>query len=482
MAGQRRIFISYSQDSPNHKRWVAALAFRLLNRGFKITLDQWDLYPEDNSPAYIEEMVQCADWILAICSEEYTRKSDAGIGSIGFERMIVTPELINGLASKPLNEKVIAVIRQSTTPRIIPKCLGGCTQFDLSDDPISDDLFDRFILALNRHTDCRKPSGRYLNLPDDPIRDISDPDAIYLSAFKYAWQKDLDGWITLIDQVRPPTFRSLINWCRKYEKIPPNTLEARFDAMDEAIKRVAPSIMIALAGVESRLDAFKDQRALFDDLFNISGWNPSPGCQFIDLPFSLAYIYHSLHGALCLRTNQLDLAIGLADMKVKETGSRSGSRSVWQRHDLMGWPEILGNNCSEAWIYLAHATDRWHWLSEVFGNALEYRIALSAYYMALNVLELATMIADSGASTAFLHPDQKICVPLGFVSENGEVQSRAVALLTNNPDMLATLWSAKGVHLEQIRQAWPHWMSHCRRRIAAMSGYDVDLPHQGLFD
>ena len=43
-----KVFISYSHDSPEHKRWVLELSKKLRNNGVDVILDQWDLSPGDN--------------------------------------------------------------------------------------------------------------------------------------------------------------------------------------------------------------------------------------------------------------------------------------------------------------------------------------------------------------------------------------------------------------------------------------------------
>ena len=43
MAEHPKVFISYSHDSPEHRRWVSELAVKLRHNGIDAILDQWDL-------------------------------------------------------------------------------------------------------------------------------------------------------------------------------------------------------------------------------------------------------------------------------------------------------------------------------------------------------------------------------------------------------------------------------------------------------
>ena len=48
MAEHPKVFISYSHDSPEHRRWVSELGAKLRHSGVDAILDQWDLGPGDD--------------------------------------------------------------------------------------------------------------------------------------------------------------------------------------------------------------------------------------------------------------------------------------------------------------------------------------------------------------------------------------------------------------------------------------------------
>lgn len=51
-----RVFISYSHDSPEHKRWVIEFATTIRGRGVDAILDQWHLRHGDDLPHFMENM------------------------------------------------------------------------------------------------------------------------------------------------------------------------------------------------------------------------------------------------------------------------------------------------------------------------------------------------------------------------------------------------------------------------------------------
>ena len=103
-----KAFISYSHDSQDHKKWVLDLATRLRNNGIDAILDQWDLKPGDDLPRFMEQGLIAADCVLMICTDKYVEKANAGAGGVGYEKMIVTADLLKTIDSN----KVIPLIRQ----------------------------------------------------------------------------------------------------------------------------------------------------------------------------------------------------------------------------------------------------------------------------------------------------------------------------------------------------------------------------------
>ena len=120
------VFISYSHDSQEHKRWVLDLATRLRSSGVDAILDQWELGPGSDLPHFMEQNLASAARVLMICTERYVAKANAGIGGVGYEKMIVTAELLKKIDSRD----VIPVVRQNG-PAKVPIFLGTKMYVDL---------------------------------------------------------------------------------------------------------------------------------------------------------------------------------------------------------------------------------------------------------------------------------------------------------------------------------------------------------------
>ena len=88
-----RVFISYSWDDEPHKDWIGAFATRLRSDGVDVTLDQWNLQPGDQLPAFMERAVRENDYVLIVCTPTYADRSNRRVGGVGYEGDIMTGEV-----------------------------------------------------------------------------------------------------------------------------------------------------------------------------------------------------------------------------------------------------------------------------------------------------------------------------------------------------------------------------------------------------
>lgn len=124
------VFISYSHDSPDHKAWVLKLATDLRAAGVDASIDQWDLVPGQDVASFMHDGIVKADRVLLICTEIYVQKAEGGLGGVGYERLIVTAEVVEAIETK----KFIPIIRANSGAAKTPKHLGARLHIDFSDD------------------------------------------------------------------------------------------------------------------------------------------------------------------------------------------------------------------------------------------------------------------------------------------------------------------------------------------------------------
>lgn len=138
-----KAFVSYSHDSQSHKQWVLEFATRLRNSGVDAILDQWELQPGDDIPHFMEKNLASADRVLMICTDQYVHKANSGAGGVGYEKMIVTSDMMKSIDSN----KVIPIIRQAGT-HSVPTFLKSKLYIDFSSDDDAEFAFDELIRSL----------------------------------------------------------------------------------------------------------------------------------------------------------------------------------------------------------------------------------------------------------------------------------------------------------------------------------------------
>ncbi|MCH8011948.1 MAG: toll/interleukin-1 receptor domain-containing protein [Candidatus Marinimicrobia bacterium] len=147
-----KVFISYSHDTLGHKKWVLELATRLMNNGVESIIDQWDLGPGDDLPTFMEKYVTSADRVLMICTDKYVDKANSGKGGVGYEKMIITSELMVKIDSN----KIIPIIRQKGTRRL-PVFLQSKLYIDFSKDDEFEISYDELVRSIHGSPLFQKP-------------------------------------------------------------------------------------------------------------------------------------------------------------------------------------------------------------------------------------------------------------------------------------------------------------------------------------
>ena len=468
MAKQPKVFISYSYDSPEHRRWVLKLGTQLHHNGVDVILDQWDLIPGQDWLRFIEDSVRDSDRVLVICTDNYVSKADAGEGGVGYEWQIVTN-----------TEKVIPIIREAPAKEKMPRYLEERVYFDFTNENQFDEKFAELLHELRQVSVVPKPSfGKktFAQLTEIPEQVKSASDA-YSTAFEASRTGDMLEWHQLIKPIQRSTFNTLVQW--RQNELDGRQLKRKeqFQIVDKAVDIISPLISVALVWGEAGREQFSDQESTLNDLQNIPGWNRDGNEFWVDIPNALGYIHHSLHGSHCLNTNQLDLALSLARAKIPVVGRRKPF-PLWESRELMGWSSSFNSDCKKGWQYLAEAYKRWEWLSPIFGTELEYRTSLVAYYMALHIHELASRIASDQQDTF------RFNVPLTFVSEGYDINQLAISLLLRDPASLTKLWTSLNVTREQMEHSWGNWIRLSETSLWGIYGssFDGRIHHQNLFE
>jgi hypothetical protein len=154
-----KVFISYSHDSDEHKKWVLDLSNKLRNDHIDVILDQTDLGLGSNIGALMN-MIKEVDRVLVICTYTYYHKSLAQKGGVAYENYLMTNEIIKDIGSK----KFIPIIRQDVTKEdgsfYIPIALEPLMYLDFSNDIEFSYEYKKLIKDLhNQPLEYKQPIG-----------------------------------------------------------------------------------------------------------------------------------------------------------------------------------------------------------------------------------------------------------------------------------------------------------------------------------
>ena len=72
----KRVLISYSHESEEHRTRIRRLADQLRADGIDAMIDQYDPHPPEGWPLWMERQINGADFVLLVCTETYWRRAE----------------------------------------------------------------------------------------------------------------------------------------------------------------------------------------------------------------------------------------------------------------------------------------------------------------------------------------------------------------------------------------------------------------------
>jgi hypothetical protein len=113
-----------------HKAWVLKFAQALVTAGVQVILDQWHLIPGQDAIRFMEESATKSDYVVVICTPEYTAEANAREGAAGYETTILTSGLVEDLDTR----KFIPILRSGRwgVNGSVPRWLAARNGIDLA--------------------------------------------------------------------------------------------------------------------------------------------------------------------------------------------------------------------------------------------------------------------------------------------------------------------------------------------------------------
>jgi TIR domain len=494
------VFVSYSHDTPDHKRWVLEFAAELRRNGIDPIIDAWDLRPGDDVPKFMERGVRDSNRVLMICTEKYVAKANDGVGGVGYEAMIVTSELVRDLGTA----RFIPIMRQNTDNPEVPTSVATRKYVNLSEGADRATEMETLLRDLHSIPPEKPPLGRSpfataapasvgqpvaTSAGGTPEGDeaTQSPAELYLSALGIAERADMLKWRRIVAGARRAVKPALKTWADKHSSTHPGQIDVLIEESMEGAAAFAPLTAIALAGVASGRPKFSNQIGLLEDILNPAEWQRGGLVIRVELPETGAFAYQSLLGSMCLHIGNLRLAIELVRSTTlnRKTG---GSMPLWQRHDIVAWPEALGKNATKTWAVALGLSQRWPWVGEVFADEGDYQAALYAYYLTMSFIEYVERVrAKSDIPEDPVRAQWWPDVPVFFETTDDEIKRRGYQLIMAEKGALRSWLSEIKVDERQLIQLWPRWIGMQARILAGerpffRGGLAFDHLMDDLFD
>lgn len=147
-----KVFISYSWDSDEHRKWVRELAEELSKYDMEVILDQTHLYGGDETTRFMESGITETTIKLLICTGNYTSKANnRAPGGVGYETIITTNEYQQCTPEE--RTRFIPIVRNNDLPKgkKLPKYLGSSLYIDMEGENWRADPVQSLVKSIKRH-------------------------------------------------------------------------------------------------------------------------------------------------------------------------------------------------------------------------------------------------------------------------------------------------------------------------------------------
>lgn len=235
MENAKKVFISYAIDTTKDSNRILNLSNILRAQGIDSIIDQYEDFPSEGWPRWMENQIDTSDYVLIIINKTYTEKFNKSVLGKGvtWEIDIIYQHLYD---SNGVNKKFIPVIFDKTDLSYVPKPLNKYTHYDVS-SPEEIKKLQNMIKGIPNT--IKPPLGFTQPLPVKPRKSISMSSIPFFDREdeKNDFKKALDDNSTLI--VYAGSDRGISYFVNNIKKDLGLTIVAqRRDDCDESLRRI----------------------------------------------------------------------------------------------------------------------------------------------------------------------------------------------------------------------------------------------------
>jgi hypothetical protein len=226
--------------------------------------------------------------------------------------------------------------------------------------------------------------------------------------------------------------------------------------VDGLVEAGRDRLTLGLTGALSAAPAIADQRRALEDILEIADWSVNGRTEIVQGPYTLAFVFHHVHGALCCEMNRFDRALQLVTTEVPHPRLEKAT-VLWRESALTNWPKPF-RDCSDSWAYLRKLPERFPFLSEFFATPKDFDVALASYSALLSLLEFAhrapeLQVGDPDELAGNAHHE---VAPMFAVMEDGIIAT-ACRRTFGARDVVDLVLGQSPSGQESLKKAWPVW-------------------------
>lgn len=145
MEQAKKVFVSYSWDSPEHQKWVVKLTNQLRKEGINATIDVFQTQSKTvNLNTMMVSNMKDNDFIIVVLTEKYAQKANSLQGGVGFETVLSLPIL-----QKDPSKLIFILRHHGNFEGAFPFHLDGYYAIDFSNNQKFDEKFKELLHRIS---------------------------------------------------------------------------------------------------------------------------------------------------------------------------------------------------------------------------------------------------------------------------------------------------------------------------------------------
>ncbi|KGJ97950.1 TIR domain-containing protein [Colwellia psychrerythraea] len=152
----KKVFISYTWESEEHREWVQKLAYYLEQfPDLHVVWDMFDLDSSNDKNEFMEKAVYDVDYVLIVATKKYQEKADYRNGGVGIETYLNVAKHWNDLLDKTKQKSHSIVLEKDKDST--PRYLKGHFHVDFSNDDIFENNCEQLLNQINGNQKIARP-------------------------------------------------------------------------------------------------------------------------------------------------------------------------------------------------------------------------------------------------------------------------------------------------------------------------------------